>query len=180
VQQDDDPSTDALEFIKTNFGGARVSGIEFNLGWGIGDDFILQGGIVEQRARFDDAEPDFGSRDFFRSPQRYGNATVTWNPHHVAEFFVGVRYTGPMAVPHYAGVISTDRLERSPSFVTMDAGVSRSLGDWNGRTVTLTFNGRNLTNAYQKDVDQGALRDASYVYGPRFPRSFAVGIRAAF
>lgn len=180
VQNVDDPGTSALEFVKTNFGGARVSGVELNLGWGIGDDFVLQGGIVEQRARFDHAEPDFGSRDFFRSPRRYGNVTMTWSPHHIADLFAGVRYTGPMAVPHYAGVIADNRLERSPSFVTFDAGVSRELGEWNGRTVTLTFNGRNLSNAYQKDVDQGAFRDASYVYGPRLPRSFALGIRAEF
>jgi outer membrane receptor for ferrienterochelin and colicins len=180
VQEADDPVTDAVEFLRTNFGGARVYGVEINLGWGIGDDFILQGGIVEQRARFDDAEPDFASRDFFRTPRRYGNLTVTWNPHHVANFFAGVRYTGPMVVPHYAGVIDHDRLERSPSFVTLDAGVSRSLGEWDGRKVTVTVNGRNLTNAYQKDLDQGPLRDASYVYGPRFPRSVAVGLRLDF
>ena len=179
VIEEDDARTDVLEFVKTNLGAARVYGIEVNLGWGIGDDFIIQGGIVEQRARFDEAEPDFGSRDFFRSPRRYGNLTVTWNPHGIADFFAGVRYTGPMPVPHYAGVIDENRLERSPSFVTWDAGVSRELGTWGGRMVTLTVNGRNLTNAYQRDLDQGPLRDAAYVYGPRFPRSFAFGLRFA-
>lgn len=180
VQEDDDPETDAFEFMKTNFGGARVYGVEFNLGWGIGDDFVLQGGIVEQRARFDSAEPDFGSRTFFRTPDRYGNLTVTWNLHHVADFFAGVRYSGPMSVPHYAGAVESDRLERSPSFVTVDTSASRSLGSWQGRTVTLTIHGRNLTNAYQKDLDQGPLRDAAYVYGPRFPRTFGVGLRVDF
>jgi outer membrane receptor for ferrienterochelin and colicins len=180
VQLDDDPLTDDLEFVKVNHGGARVYGIEFNLGWGIGDDFVLQGGIVEQRARFDSAEPDFGSRSFFRTPDRYGNITVTWNPKHLVDLFAGVRYTGPMAVPHYAGVIASDRLERSPSFVTLDLGASRELGEWNGRRVTLTVNGRNLTNAYQKDVEQGPLRDAAYVYGPRLPRSIGAGLRVEF
>jgi outer membrane receptor for ferrienterochelin and colicins len=180
VVNDDNPGTDAFEFEKTNFGAARVSGVELNVGWGIGDELIIQGGIVEQRARFDQAEPEFGSRDFFRSPRRYGNLTVTWNPHGLAKFFAGARYTGPMAVPHYAGVIAADRLEQSPSFVTFDAGVSRSLGEWEGRTLTLSVNGRNLTDAYQRDLDQGPLRDGSYVYGPRFPRSVAVAIRAEF
>jgi len=179
VIEQDDRTTDVLEFVKTNLGGARVYGVEINLGWGIGDDFIIQGGIVEQRARLDEAEPDFGSRDFFRSPRRYGNLTVTWNPHGLADFFAGVRYTGPMPVPHYAGVIDANRLERSPPFVTWDAGVSRELGEWGGRTMTLTVNGRNLTNAYQRDLDQGPLRDAAYVYGPRFPRSIAIGLRFA-
>jgi outer membrane receptor for ferrienterochelin and colicins len=180
VQAADDPATSPVEFVKTNFGGARVMGIEVNLGWGVGDDFIIQGGIVEQRAQFDSPERDFGSTSFFRSPQRYGNVTVTWNPHGVADFFAGARYTGPMLVPHYAGVIAENRLERSPSFVTFDAGASRPLGQWDGRTITLTFNARNLTNAYQRDLDQGPLRDAAYVYGPRFPRSLAIGLRADF
>jgi outer membrane receptor for ferrienterochelin and colicins len=177
---EDDPRTSELEFLKVNHGSARVYGVELNLGWGIGDDFVLQGGIVEQRARFDQPEPDFGSRNFFRTPGRYGNVTVTWKPHHVADLFAGARYTGPMPVPHYAGVIPVDRLERSASFVTFDAGVSRELGSWDGRTVTLTFNARNLTNAYQPDVEQGPLRDAAYVYGPRFPRSVGMGLRVEF
>ena len=180
VQLADRPGTGELEFLKVNHGGARVYGVEVNLGWGIGDDFVLQGGIVEQRARFDLAEPEFGSRSFFRTPQRYGNVTVTWNARHLADFFAGVRYTGPMTAPHYAGVIEVDRLERTSPYLTVDAGVSRSLGQWDGRTVTLTVNGRNLTNAYQKDLDQGPLRDAAYVYGPRFPRSIGVGLRVEF
>jgi outer membrane receptor for ferrienterochelin and colicins len=177
VVDHDDPNTAVVEFLKTNFGAARVAGVELNLGWGVGDELIIQGGVVEQRARFDEAEPDFGSRDFFRSPRRYANLTVTWNPHGLANMFAGLRYTGPMSVPHYAGAIADDRLERTPSFVTLDASVSRELGAWNGRTLTLTINGRNLTNAYQRDLDQGPLRD---VYGPRFPRSIAAGIRASF
>lgn len=180
VQENDDPATDALEFVKTNVGGARVYGVEVNLGWGIGDELVVQGGVVEQRARFDEAEPDFASRDFFRTPRRYGNLTIAWKPHGVVDLFVGLRYTGPMLVPHYAGVIAESRLERSPSFVTWDAGVSRELGEWDGRKMTLTINGRNLTNAYQKDLDQGPLRDANYVYGPRFPRSIAAGVRVEF
>jgi outer membrane receptor for ferrienterochelin and colicins len=106
--------------------------------------------------------------------------TVTWKPRHFADIFAGVRYTGPMPVPHYAGVIPADRLERSQSFITLDGGVSRELGKWDGRTVTLTMNARNLTNAYQADVEQGPLRDAAYVYGPRFPRSLGMGLRVEF
>src|SRR5690606_5306360 len=98
-------------------------------------------------------------------------------PHGIAELFGGARYTGPMRVPHSAGVLAAPRLERPPTFVTVDAGVSRSIGEWNGRTITLVVNGRNLTNAYQRDLDQGPLRDANYVYGPRFPRSIAAGLR---
>jgi outer membrane receptor for ferrienterochelin and colicins len=180
ARDDDDPNTDALEFLKENHGHARVYGVEMNAGWGIGDDFVLQAGLVLQRARFGDAEPDFGSRDFFRTPTRYANLTMTWRAPRIGTVFAGIRYTGPMRAPHYAGFIDHDRLETTPSFVTADASVAYPLFVAGTRRLTLTVVGKNLTNAFQKDVDQGPLRDASYVYGPRFPRAFSVGLRVEF
>jgi outer membrane receptor for ferrienterochelin and colicins len=65
-----EPVTQALEFLKVNLGSAHVFGAEFNAGWGIGDDLVIQGGVVVQRARLGEPDPDFGSRDFFRLAQR--------------------------------------------------------------------------------------------------------------
>jgi len=167
-------TTDSALF-KTNLGGARVEGVEINLGWGIGDDLVIQGGIVSQRAVFDAPEPTFGSRDFFRTPRHYGSLTTLWRSHAGWEAFVGVKFTGRMTAPHYAGFIATTRLEHTDRFVTFDASVSRALGP-----VTLTAIGRNLSNAYQSDFDRGPLRDAAYVYGPRMPRSFGLSARMEF
>ncbi len=167
--------TTDTNLFKTNLGGARISGVEVNLGWGIGDDLVIQGGVVAQHARFDEPEPTFGSRDFFRTPNHYGSLSARWSLHSGWEFFGGVRYTGSMLAPHYAGYVATDRLERAPTFTSVDASISRRLGP-----VILTMVGRNLTNAYQQDIDRGPLRDAAYVYGPRFPRSFSVGARVEF
>ncbi|MGE0042275.1 MAG: TonB-dependent receptor [Vicinamibacterales bacterium] len=179
VQGADDPATDEVEFERTNAGGARVYGVELNLGWGIGEDLVVQGGVVVQRARFDTPEPDFGSRDFFRTPDRYASLTARWAGPAFLSLFAGVRYTGPMRVPRYRA--GTDRdLVRSPSFVTLDLGLARPLGAWGGRALTLTANLRNLTGAYQRDLDQGPLRDANYVYGPRLPRSIGMGLRVDF
>ena len=175
----DDPVTPAFDTLKTNLGGARVYGIEANAGWGFGDDFILQGGLVIQRARFDDAEPDFGSRDFFRTPERYGNVSLRWNTHSGWQVFAGGRWTGPMVAPHYAGFIEASRLETTPSFVVVDLSLGRQL-TIGGQTMVVTFSGRNLTNAYQGDLDEGPLRDATYVYGPRFPRSAGISARMEF
>jgi outer membrane receptor for ferrienterochelin and colicins len=161
--------------VKTNLGGARVEGVEVNLGWGIGDDLVIQGGIVSQRAVFDSPEPTFGSRDFFRTPRHYGSVTTRWRSHSGWEAFAGMKFTGRMTAPHYAGFVESDRLERTDRFVTLDASLSRALG-----SVTLTAVGRNLTNAYQRDFDRGPLRDAAYVYGPRMPRSFGLSARMEF
>ena len=179
VVEQDLPDTAPFEMLKTNVGRARVHGVEVNLGWGIGDHFVLQGGFVEQRARFAQAEPDFGSRDFFRTPQRLANATITVRELAGFDLFAGMRYAGPMLAPHYAGYIETDRLERTPSFVTADATVSRGF-EMAGAQVVLSLTARNLTDRYQPDLDRGPLRDAAYVYGPRFPRSIALGMRVGF
>jgi outer membrane receptor for ferrienterochelin and colicins len=179
VADNDDPATGHVEFLKSNFGGARVYGIEANIGWGIEDHLVFQGGVVEQRARFDQPEPDFGSRDFFRTPQRYGNATVTWKPA-IGDLFVGLRFTGSMAAPHYAGYVAGDRLERTPIFTVVDASYSRPVLRAGERRLVLTITGRNLTDAFQPDLDQGPLRDSAYVYGPRFPRSVSAGLRVEF
>ena len=49
-----------------------------------------------------------------------------------------------------------------------------------GQTMVVTFSGRNLTNAYQGDLDEGPLRDATYVYGPRYPLSAVISARMEF
>jgi outer membrane receptor for ferrienterochelin and colicins len=180
VQEDDDPSTPELELLKVNFGQALVHGVEVNLGWGIGDRIVMQGGFVVQQARFAEAEPDFGSREFFRTPRVYGNFTVTWKPEGIADFFLGMRHTGSMKAPHYAGYIEEPRLETTARFVTADVGVSRPVRLGGGQGLVLSLGVKNVTNAYQKDFDAGPLRDAGYVYGPRFPRAVTFSTRVEF
>ena len=180
ARNDDNPVTDPIEYLKVNHGGARVYGVEMNAGWGIGDDFILQGGVVLQRALYDDAEPDFGSHEFFRTPRHYGNLSLTWRTQAAGTLFAGMRYTGEMLAPHFPGYIPDQRLEKTPAFFGLDASIAYPIRRSANRQITVTIAGKNLTNAYQRDVDQGPLRDANYVYGPRFPRSFSIGLRAEF
>jgi outer membrane receptor for ferrienterochelin and colicins len=179
VIEQDDVATDAVEALKTNLGGSRVYGVELNAGWGMGDDFILQGGVVVQRARFDDPEPDFGSRDFFRTPRRYATASLRWSTHGGWETFAGLRVTGTMKAPHYAGFIAERELAATPAFTVVDVSLGRrfSIGT---RTLVISLNGRNLTDAYQRDLDSGPLRDASFTYGPRFPRTVGIQSRVEF
>ncbi len=168
---------DALAFLKVNLGDAHVYGTEVNLGWGMGEQVVAQGGFVVQRATRTVADPDFGSRRAFRTPEVYGNLSLTWMATPATRLFLGMRYTGPMLVPHRRGVIHADRLERTPRFVTLDASVSRRLRVSDGRSVELQIGARNLTNAYQRDMDVGPTRDSDYVYGPRFPRALTASLR---
>lgn len=173
----DDPATEAIEFTKVNFGRATVEGVELSGALRWSSTWSLEAGYVIQTARFDDAEPDFGSRDFFRTPERYGSALVTWTPR-FADVFVGLLYTGSMKAPHYAGFIDEDRLETTPSFLTVDLNVARELrlGGDEAPTLRVVVGAKNLTDEFQEDLDRGPLRDASYVYGPRFPRTLFLGM----
>ena len=85
-----------------------------------------------------------------------------------------------MKAPHYAGFIDEDRLEVTPSFVTFSLGVSRSFQLTERRTLDLGIAIKNLTDEYQGDLDQGAARDPSYVYGPRLPRSVSLTLGFEF
>lgn len=176
VVEQDDPATPQREFVRRNSAAARVEGLELaaNLRWG--SRVALQLGYVVQSSRLEEPEADFGSLRFFRSPDQYGSGNLQVRLPREVDLFVGLRYTGPMVAPHYAGFIDEDRLERTPSFFEVDVNLSRTWTLTQG-DVTLTLGGKNLTDAYQDDLDRGADRDSNYVYGPRLPRSLHVGFK---
>jgi outer membrane receptor for ferrienterochelin and colicins len=174
-----EPLTQALEFLKVNLGTAHVYGTELNAGWGVGERIIVQGGVVVQRARLGAPEPDFGSRNFFRTPQTYGTGSLFWSVTPSTRVFVGSRYTGSMELPHRAGFIDADVLSRTRRFVTLDLSLSQRVPMGRGRSYEVMIGARNVTNAYQDDLDRGPNRDSDYVYGPRFPRSVYVGLKVS-
>jgi outer membrane receptor for ferrienterochelin and colicins len=182
VIDDDQPLTPEVEFTRTNFGSAVIRGAEMNLGWARGDDLQLQLGVVVQEAERAQPDPDFGSTEFFRTPEVYGVASLAWKIASVCDLWLGARYTGSMKVSHYAGYVPDDRLETSDSFLTLDLRLSRefAFASAPGTRLRLSLGGRNITDAYQGDLDQGANRDAGYVYGPRFPRSFYLSLALSF
>ncbi len=182
VDPTDNPDTmDQFEFTRINRGGAEVYGVELNHGYRYDNQFSVDAGFVFQRARYDNLDDDFKIRDFFRTPQNYGILSGSWQNNDMFDLFVGLKYTGRMFIQHYAGFIPEDKLEESPKFLTVDASISKKiLLQLINREVVLTVGGRNITNEYQRDFDQGILRDAGYRYGPRFPRSFYTTLAVNF
>lgn len=178
VVDDDDPRTPEAEFQRINLGGARVAGAELSLGASLVA-VTVQLGWTVQRARLDEPEPDFGSRRMFRSPEQLGLAMIGWTPARHWRATATARYFGSMAIPHYAGYIAEDRLEITPAIVTLDLAVARTFSrrGSQGPRLELTAGVRNLTDRYQRDLDQGPLRDSGYVYGPRYPRTFYTAVR---
>lgn len=177
----DDPTTPALEFFKINQGAAEIEGVELNTTFRWGSSVIAELALVEQSARFSEPEPDFGSLEFFRTPERYGMANLQWTTRW-ADVFVGALYTGSMKAKHFAGFIPEDRLETTPTFLTWDLNLARTvtLGTGDAWPMTIRLGVKNLTDEFQEDLDRGPDRDSSYVYGPRFPRSVFLAAELEF
>ncbi|MEO1084411.1 MAG: TonB-dependent receptor, partial [Acidobacteriota bacterium] len=176
VVEADLPDTPEREFLRVNAEGATVEGVELvaSLRWG--SRLSAQVAYVIQSSRFDVPEPDFGSSRFLRSPDRYGTLSLQARLPADVDLFLGARYTGEMLAPHYAGFISEDRLERTPDFFELDLNLARDF-KVGQHELNLSVGARNLTDAYQEDLDRGPDRDSNYVYGPRLPRTFHVGLR---
>jgi len=174
-------STDnARVFERFNGAGAKVYGLEVEAGLIIAGVLDLSTGWTFQRSRYDEPEPDFDSEDFFRTPEVYGFVRLDWELTRTIDIIADCSYTGSMKVPHYAGAIEADRLETSDPFFVIDLSVTKEIGFINGSRMTLTLTVLNVLDEYQQDLDRGMYRDAGYVYGPRLPRTFRIGLKYRF
>ena len=180
----DDGAATVLE--RRNGSGATVMGINLEGRLAFSPWLQLQLGGTLQRSRY--AEPEKWSNDesvptetrMFRSPDSYAYMTATVTPVRRFDISVTGTYTGPMLVQHFAGYIEKDIAVMTNSFFDMGLKLSYEFKIY--RSIGLQINGgvKNIFNAYQKDFDQGADRDAGYVYGPSLPRTLFFGAKLTF
>jgi outer membrane receptor for ferrienterochelin and colicins len=165
---------------RINGSGAKVYGLSVELGLILGRNVSFASGWTAQRSMLDEAEPDFHSREFFRTPRVHGFTRLSYESARLFRIDLSLEYTGSMKVPHYSGYIEGDRLEATDPFLVLNLKVERSLRVSESTGFTVFVGGYNLRNSYQKDLDQGIDRDSGYVYGPAKPRSFYVGFDFSF
>jgi outer membrane receptor for ferrienterochelin and colicins len=196
VEAADDPATtDVLEFQRNNGGNSRVYGGGMNLSFTM-KPFRASLGYVEQRLEYDEAQlllgdpavadpndnPVYSTR-YPRVPKRYGVVRFQWDLQ-VVEFSTAGKLTGPMDVPHVvtdaSGDLVRNELTRSDWFFTVDAALTKK---WNlraGTQLTASIGVQNLLDDYQDDLDRGPYRDSTYVYGPRYPRTWYAALQWEF
>lgn len=167
---------------RTNGPGSRFRGIEFNGLWRASSRLALRAGGTFQTALYDQPEPIFASRPYLRTPNRYGYAGVDFSLPLRLELLNSFEFTGSMLVPHYAGFIPQDRLERSSAFHVWNFVLSRTwdLGPSDKKKVRLYLRGNNVLDSFQKDFDQGPERDSTFIYGPLTPRGLLAGLTFSF
>jgi outer membrane receptor for ferrienterochelin and colicins len=86
-------------------------------------------------------------------------------------------YTGSMLVQHYAGYIPEDEEVITPQFFDANIKISYDVDIAKNNTLQINAGVKNIFNSFQKEFDQGANRDAGFIYGPGIPRTVFVGVK---
>lgn len=116
-------------------------------------------------------------RKMLRSPDRYGYLTAFLKPFKNFSTSLSATYTGSMLVPHFAGYIEKDRLEKAPDFFDLNLKLAYDLTISGNYVVQINAGVQNLFDSYQSDFDRGEFRDAGYIYGPGLPRTYFAGLK---
>ncbi len=165
---------------RINGPGSKVYGLSLDFGLVLGKNLSLASGWTIQRSQLDEPEPEFSSKEFFRTPNSYGYFNMSYENNKLLNIDLSGEYTGSMKAPHYAGYIDEDRLETTPSFWTVNLRLRKPINITEAYKVSLFIGAYNMLNSYQKDLDKGMDRDSGYVYGPAKPRSFYAGFEFSF
>ena len=172
-------------FEKRNGPGATVQGITIETRANF--DYVVQfdAGFTLQRSTFDQAVENIGGleakREFLRTPNNYGYATITYNPTKKWTISSSFVYTGAMLLAHFAGENTgqtVDEYRKANSFLEVGFRISKT---WEiakiDSAIEVYCGVKNLFDSYQDDFDTGKNRDSNYVYGPALPRTFLFGLR---
>jgi outer membrane receptor for ferrienterochelin and colicins len=178
---------------KRNGSGAYVQGINLEMNWAIGSNWVVQSGVTFQKALYEvdeviwspsdpsDTRPETTTSDLLRTPNQYGYLTLNYTPNKALTFsYTGV-YTGSMSVPHMIDPETEYTvIKQSPTFFEQNIKANWQFRIKDGYKLDCFFGVQNLTNSFQRDFDVGPDRDPAYVYGPMRPRTIYTGIKVGF
>ncbi len=168
---------------RTNGSGAYVAGVNVEATYTPIRDLNMQIGYTFQKSRY--KEPEVWSENpniepqkrMFRTPDHYGFMTVDYTMFDALNIALSGTYTGSMLVQHFAGYIAEDVEVTTPNFFDMGIKIAYDYKLSNNNVIQFNGGVKNIFNSYQNDFDQGADRDAGYIYGPALPRTFFLGLK---
>ena len=171
-------------FEKQNGETARVQGMTVEVRANYKKKIQLETGFNIQSSRYDSAvevlEGLPSTREFLRTPNQHGFATLSYLPNEKFKSSINYVYTGPMKLLHLAGAPeqSIDAFLTSKAFSELGLKTSYTFGLKNTAAKLEIFGGvKNVLDAYQTDFDSGKNRDSNYVYGPAMPRTAFLGLK---
>ncbi|MCT4629562.1 TonB-dependent receptor [Winogradskyella sp.] len=171
-------------FEKQNGDAAAVQGITLEARANYNKKVQLEAGFTIQKSEFDTAVETIEGlnprREFLRTPNHYGFATLSYMPNNRFNTNLNYVYTGDMLIAHFAGAPEQliNEYKTTASFHEFSWRSSYRFNLNNLNTGLEIFGGvKNIFNAYQNDFDTGKNRDSNYVYGPGMPRTFFIGLK---
>lgn len=183
LQEKGHDSEGNLILERQNASGAVIKGVNFELKLGFTPQITIDAGYTIQSSKYKEAlkwsdNPNLKPQTkMFRAPNQYGYLSFNYLPIKSLSTSLTLNYTGPMLIQHYAGYVSEDSETLSSHF--WDLGVRIAYDIPLAGLLKLQISGgvKNILNSFQKDLDQGVLRDAGYIYGPAMPRMYFVGVK---
>jgi len=159
--------------------GATVQGINLEFNASPTRRLQFQSGFTFQKSAFEEPQ-EFNEKRFFRSPSRYGFASLNYTPVQGFDVSVTTNYTGPMLVPYFGPRLpNPDQGELLTSGSFIDTGIKLGYNISITKFIKIQINAgvKNIFNSYQDDFDTGIERDPAYIYGPTNPRSIYFGLK---
>ena len=172
-------------FEKRNGEGATVKGV--NVEARANFDYVVQveAGFTLQSSEFDSPVESIAGLDarkeFLRTPNSYGYATLTCTPTKKWNISANGVYTGSMTLAHFAGEGTGQLVNeyfKAQPFIDLGLRVSHTFNIKKMKTGMEVFTGmKNIFDSYQKNFDSGKNRDSNFTYGPAMPRTIFLGLR---
>lgn len=170
-------------FTRTNANGAWVGGLNLEAKFGFRMEtlnFQLSAGYTFQRSRY--TVPQQWSADvpaqsrMLRTPDNYGYLLFDIEP--VKHFTISLngKATGSMLVSHLAGFVPQDEEVVTPAFWDLGIRLAYDFHLYKHYCLCLSGGVKNVLDQFQRDLDQGPLRDAGYMYGITTPRTYFLGL----
>jgi len=170
-------------FVKRNGVGATVKGLTMEFRVNLKQKIQLESGFTIQESLYEEAIEYSENlpliREFLRSPDYYGYATLSYNPNAKISFAANLVHTGAMNILHLAGAPGqlNDEFLVSPVFnnIGLKSTYIQTFKD-SGIKVEYSLGIKNLTNDFQKEFDSFKDRDSNFIYGPSLPRTIYLGL----
>lgn len=183
LREDGTDAAGNLLFTRTNAPGAWVGGINFEgkVSYHTSS-FGLQfsAGYTWQQSRYTVAQawsPFVApQKRMLHTPDHYGYMLLDIEP--VKDFTISLngKITGSMLVPHLAGYIAQDEETLTPTFWDFGLRLAYDIHLYKHYCLEVSCGVKNIFDQFQRDIDKGANRDASYIYGPSIPRTYFAGL----
>ena len=170
-------------FVKRNGAGARVKGLTMEFRANFMQKVQLESGLTLQQSLYDEAVEYSDNlplkKEFLRSPDYYGYATISYNPSPKLSFAANLVHTGAMSLIHLAGAPGQleDEFLESPVFnaIGIKSTYIHILKESEIK-IEYSVGIKNLTNDFQQEFDSSKNRDSNFIYGPSLPRTIYFGL----